>query len=253
MLDIRFKKYKTFKDVQENDADNEVNLTGCIGFVSFEGHRPCWTKINARRTGVVSLDGLKEGLKEIYLDEALSLTSPVGLPASCQIAFFNDTSIERLQLKGQKMTEGLRILSLSSCKELKSLEGMPDSCLSLYVNKTNLKSLEGMSQNVENISAAWCPLLETTKGLSGKCKKLNLDWSGVKVLEDIPEDIQEIRLYGCYALDVKALAKLPASVLSKIKGLTEEQQKVVDAACSRPRKIFHHSLTAMPDLTLVRA
>ena len=133
---------------------------------------------------------------------------------------------------------------------------MPDSCLSLYVNKTNLKSLEGMSQNVESVSAAWCPLLETTKGLSGKCKKLNLDWSGVKVLEDIPEDIQEIRLYGCYALNTKALAKLPVSVLSKIKGLTEEQQKVVDAACSRPRKIFHHSsadMTTMPDLALVRA
>lgn len=255
MIDIRFEKYKSLKEVEGMIGEGAVNATGCADFVSFEGHNPHQTRINAGGTGVTSLNGLKEGLHEIFLDGALSLKSPVGLPASCQIAFFNNTLIEHLYSGNQKMTEGLRVLSLSSCKELKDLKGMPNSCLSLYINETNLKSFEGMTQNVECVSSAWCPCLETTKGLSAKCKKLNLDWSGIKRLEDIPETIQEIRVYGCSNLDTECFHKLPVSVLPKIKGLVPEQQKIVDTIYTKKHRVAYQQpeIPVLSCLTLVRA
>ena len=256
MIDIRFKKYKSFHDVEGGEHEGHINATGSIGFVSFDGYRPYWTQVDASRTGVTSLDGLKEGLEEICLKEMPFLKSAVGLPASCQTASFDGTPFESLCATGEKMTEGLQTLSLRACKNLKSLNGMPDSCQKLFLNETNLKGFEGMSQNVEYVSAKCCPSLETTKGLSSKCKKLNLDWSGIRRLEDIPETIQEIRVYGC-SLDTSCFSKIPVLALPKIVGLTFEQQKVVDTIYSRSRGIPHRSsvdeIATMSGLVLVRA
>jgi hypothetical protein len=211
-LSAAFSKIESLADVKDtNNEEKILDAQECYTLKSPEGHRSNWTEVLLNYSAIETLHGFKEGLRTIHAKECKNLQTTVGLPHSCEAAYFDASDIRALYTIDQRlftathMTEGLKKLSLKQCPELYTLRGMPSTCKELMIDETAVCSLKELPHGIETVTATWCKNLKTTKGLPETCQFLDLSFSGIEQLEDIPANIQEVRVYNCSALKKECL------------------------------------------------
>lgn len=247
ILSVAFSKIKSFEEVTDtNNSEKILDAQECFSFKSPAGHQSNWTRVLLNFSGIETLKGFQEGLKTLHANCCTDLKCAVGLPASCEEAYFDSADIRALYeidqalFRATYMTPGLKVLSLKRCQNLYTLRGIAPTCETVMVDETPIVYLRDLPQTTKNVSATWCKNLKSTKGLPASCEYLDLSFSGVETLEDIPATIKEVRVYNCSALKKECLKSVPLSVLPKIKGLdsdaAEYAQMLLTAAHKKMRK-----------------
>jgi len=234
-ISVAFSKIESFENIKDASTEEKIlDAQECFYLKSAKGHQSHWTEVYANFSALESLEGFKEGLKKLHVNGCKNLKTAVGLPASCEEVHLDGSDVRALYIiddlyHSVNMTAGVKMLSVRGCKNLFTLRGISPTCQVFVADESAIASLQDLPNGVERISAKSCKNIKTTKGLPQSCKYLDLSFSAVETLEDIPETIEEIRLYNCYSLQKDTLARLPAGVLAKIKGLSSSTEADLQA------------------------
>ena len=143
LLSVAFSKIKSLEEVSDtNNAEKTLDAQECFSLTSPAGHKSNWTEVFANYSALETLKGFKEGLKKLHANCCTSLKCAVGLPASCEEAYFDSADIRALYeidqslFKATHMTPGLKVLSLKRCPNLYTLRGIAPTCTTVMVDET---------------------------------------------------------------------------------------------------------------------
>jgi len=135
-----------------------------------------------------SLNGLHEGLKEMFILFCSSLPDLEGLP----------DGLEKLKIglchnltSSKGLPKGLNSLELTESR-LKNLEGLPEGLESLTINDCFFKYLKDLPKGLKNLKIKYCENLTSLEGLPEGLQNLqidersrrNLDEESLKMLEE---------------------------------------------------------------------
>ena len=118
LLSVAFTKIKSFEEVIDtNKSEKILDAQECFSLKTPAGHKSHWSEVLLNYSSLDTLKGFQEGLKKLHANCCSNLRCAVGLPASCEEAYFESADIRALYEIDQSlytathMTPGLKVVS----------------------------------------------------------------------------------------------------------------------------------------------